>query len=120
MTQKNPEESTTTKRLGKHCVCVCVCILIFLNDCRTPTSAFRGIVITQRSVDMVADSLIHISMNYFNSLQLGSGLFRTHIVFLHVMLHVFLKATFTNFPCQIDGSFKDAGVCHHFINVLPL
>lgn len=64
---------------------------------------------------MVAESLIHISMNYLRSLQLHTDT-TTHTVFLHVLLH----AAFRNCSCaKLMSPFEDRnnyGICYHFIN----
>lgn len=65
MTQKNPEESPTLI-LSRHCVCVFLKMLAELGH-----PHFKGIVRTRRSIKMVAESLMHISMNNFSSLLLG-------------------------------------------------
>lgn len=58
------------------------------NASRSPhTPSFQGTVCTHRSVRMLAERWIHISMNFLTSLQLGFGLSLTHTVFLQLCLH---------------------------------
>lgn len=65
---------------------------------------------------MDAASLIHISMNYFSSQQLGFGLSQTHTVSLHVFRH----AAFRNCSCaKCMSPFEDRdddGIFQNFNN----